>query len=550
MNGRGSKVEFRLNATAVMQEAAKLREEDQRRELLESRILPPSCNLDPLFPPLSIREYEAMERDRGKYLLYMTALFAATAKVISQRTTMKEEDVLLRYFVLGPGLGRLISFCVEAARHFGVGFQVHALEANPRSVEFLKQRFKSEQEDGLVVLHPPCTLHAAAVSLSYQEGNQEQEAIANEELPSSLLPHLQSFDIIVAEVLGSFGDNEFLPELMHRANRLFAKSDGSAITIPSWWATYVAPIHSPSLYDTVIQQAKRLATTYKQRARNMGRKQPPTKKQKSRHGNEVENAVQAQEQHEEERDKRCTSEREEEESEEKVKEEEEAIHKRLQRFYVTALPPDAYFLAQPKMLYSFDCTVTPQTTYAGSVAFSIDSSSSLPSCHHHSNGELVVHGFVGYFRCGLFEDLHIDSIQGSSTQNTYHWESFFFPLVQPIPFPSVKDREGNDSSSPPYKTQLTTIQLQLFRQTEHLPQSPFLQRSSSSSTFSSAAASNIEKEPQKEKEREYNEEEKEELVVRRMAVWYEWQVSHRSGNVVTSNTILHNMGGKHHCLYL
>lgn len=82
---------------------------------------------------------------------------------------------------------------------------------------FLGKRFESEIGAGRIVLHQPFTLlHSTETS----------------DLPASLLEHVHSFDIIVAEVrnvavmlaealsltssaflqlLGSFGDNEFLP---------------------------------------------------------------------------------------------------------------------------------------------------------------------------------------------------------------------------------------------------------------------------------------------------------------------------------------------------
>ena len=55
-------------------------------------------------------------------------------------------------------------------------------------------------------------------------------------------------DIIVSELLGSFGDNELSPECLHSAENLF-KPD--AISIPSSYTSWIGPLHSSKLYNEV-----------------------------------------------------------------------------------------------------------------------------------------------------------------------------------------------------------------------------------------------------------------------------------------------------------
>ncbi len=55
-------------------------------------------------------------------------------------------------------------------------------------------------------------------------------------------------DIVVSELLGSFGDNELSPECLYDAQHLF-KPD--AISIPCSYTSFVGPLQSAKLYQEV-----------------------------------------------------------------------------------------------------------------------------------------------------------------------------------------------------------------------------------------------------------------------------------------------------------
>ncbi|XP_006823171.2 protein arginine N-methyltransferase 5-like, partial [Saccoglossus kowalevskii] len=55
-------------------------------------------------------------------------------------------------------------------------------------------------------------------------------------------------DIIVSELLGSFGDNELSPECLDGA-QIFLKDDG--ISIPRQYTSYLSPVSSHKLYNEV-----------------------------------------------------------------------------------------------------------------------------------------------------------------------------------------------------------------------------------------------------------------------------------------------------------
>ena len=56
-------------------------------------------------------------------------------------------------------------------------------------------------------------------------------------------------DIIVSELLGSFGDNELSPECLDGAQR-FLKPDG--ISIPVSYTSFLAPLSTPKLWIDIL----------------------------------------------------------------------------------------------------------------------------------------------------------------------------------------------------------------------------------------------------------------------------------------------------------
>jgi hypothetical protein len=82
-------------------------------------------------------------------------------------------------------------------------------------------------------------------------GGQQQ----GEAAPVEAAPFVGRCHIAVAELLGSFGCNEFLPELMSTmASTFLIPSDPGdsnkarkSVLIPRDWTTWVTPIHCPSV---------------------------------------------------------------------------------------------------------------------------------------------------------------------------------------------------------------------------------------------------------------------------------------------------------------
>lgn len=124
-------------------------------------------------------------------------------------------------------------YCFEAARNAGVQAHVLMLESNEQAVAALKHRFAAALADASAVLVHftllPDTTPAA--------------------LPPNCQPFLRSCSFLVSELLGVAGDNEFMPELLAAARRLFLTRSG--LCLPETYTLWVAPLQCPTLHAAV-----------------------------------------------------------------------------------------------------------------------------------------------------------------------------------------------------------------------------------------------------------------------------------------------------------
>ncbi|EDO32564.1 predicted protein [Nematostella vectensis] len=220
--------------------AIELCKEDELNEKEKFGSLLPCRKLSPLEPFIKLEEYFMLERDRGKYLLYMAAIDSAVHQILASRPNTRSSVV--KCLVLGPGLGRLIAFCLDACKQQGANAVVHVLEANPSAVEFLRKQF-GDLLGKTVYIYDPFIFHP---DLSVKD------------LPEPFHALYRSFDIITSELLGCFGDDEFLPELTASLYNLFLHPT-KGIPIPQSWSTYVVPITSALTVDHLKNHKKSLS---------------------------------------------------------------------------------------------------------------------------------------------------------------------------------------------------------------------------------------------------------------------------------------------------
>ncbi|EAY18342.1 capsuleen, putative [Trichomonas vaginalis G3] len=161
-----------------------------------------SFPLLPLENDLNSMQYQKLEFDTAKYDLYEEF----TRKALE----MKGPDAYVA--IVGAGRGPIVDRAVKAGAK-----NVIIVEKNVSAVILLKQRLEREW---------PSTY-------KLYEGDMR-----NVKLPFQI-------DIIVSELLGSFGDNELCPECLYGCNRFLSKD---AISIPQNLKSFLVPINSHYLW--------------------------------------------------------------------------------------------------------------------------------------------------------------------------------------------------------------------------------------------------------------------------------------------------------------
>ncbi|PKU63943.1 protein arginine N-methyltransferase 5 isoform X1 [Dendrobium catenatum] len=174
--------------------------------------------LQPLMDNLEAQTYETFEKDTVKYNQYQRAVCKALLDRVSDEQASSSNTVLM---VVGAGRGPLVRASLQAAEEVGRKIKVYAVEKNPNAVVTLHSLIKLEGWESIVTV----------ISCDMRCWDAPEKA-----------------DILVSELLGSFGDNELSPECLDGAQR-FLKPDG--ISIPSSYTSYLQPITTTKLYNDV-----------------------------------------------------------------------------------------------------------------------------------------------------------------------------------------------------------------------------------------------------------------------------------------------------------
>ena len=177
------------------------------------------CPLQPLMDNLESQTYEVFEKDPVKYAKYEEAMTAAMTDMIAEGDRLTKELVVI---VVGAGRGPLVRAALNASQTSGRRIRVFAVEKNPNAVVTLQQRELEVWGDKVKV-----------IPSDMRDWNPPEKDYA---------------DILVSELLGSFGDNELSPECLDGAQN-FLKPTG--ISIPYSYTSYIGPLQSSKLYNEV-----------------------------------------------------------------------------------------------------------------------------------------------------------------------------------------------------------------------------------------------------------------------------------------------------------
>lgn len=177
------------------------------------------CPLQPLMDNLESQTYEVFEKDPVKYNRYQEAIRQA---LIDRIPEDKKDSVVTVLMVVGAGRGPLVRASFAASQACGRRIKVYAVEKNPNAVVTLLTLKQEEWGDKVTVV--------------------------SSDMRNWVAP--EKADMLVSELLGSFGDNELSPECLDGAQR-YLKDDG--ISIPMSYTSYLAPLSSAKLHYEVSQ---------------------------------------------------------------------------------------------------------------------------------------------------------------------------------------------------------------------------------------------------------------------------------------------------------
>jgi protein arginine N-methyltransferase 5 len=191
--------------------------------------------LQPLKDHLEFSMYETFEKDPVKYSKYQEAIYLALKDGLASME-VGTSPRLITIAVAGAGRGPLVMKAIQAFKQLqappsDLVVKVYAIEKNPSAVIYLESMARHNAEwRGIVSV---VQTDARNIKLSQLDGNQ--------------------IDIVVSELLGSFGDNELSPECL---DPLLASDccKTTTVSIPMQCTAYLAPVASARLHaDAKLQ---------------------------------------------------------------------------------------------------------------------------------------------------------------------------------------------------------------------------------------------------------------------------------------------------------
>lgn len=222
--------------------------ESQQTPLPESAVLTSfqdwlQSPLQPLADNLESATYEVFEVDQFKYDQYEAAVTRALSdwKELGLPTS---KDGVVVMAVAGSGRGPLVTRALRAAERTGVAAEVWAVEKNPAAYVYL---LRQNQE-----------VWGGRVTVVKTDMRAWKGPVVSESAETG--PVYGKVDILISELLGSFGDNELCPECLDGIQDVLAKPHG--ISVPSSYTSHISPISAPKIYADILGRSATKATAF------------------------------------------------------------------------------------------------------------------------------------------------------------------------------------------------------------------------------------------------------------------------------------------------
>lgn len=188
--------------------------------------------LQPLSDNLESATYEMFEGDPVKYNLYEEAMFQAMSdwKALGKPTSSLNAAAPgeLVVTVAGAGRGPLVTRALRASERSGVPVQLWAVEKNQNAYVYLLR-----QNAG------PWRGRVRVVKTDMRDWLGPTPDSGDGSVRTKV-------DLLVTELLGSFGDNELSPECIDGIQRHVARPHG--LSIPESYTAWLSPIATPKIH--------------------------------------------------------------------------------------------------------------------------------------------------------------------------------------------------------------------------------------------------------------------------------------------------------------
>jgi len=199
--------------------------------------------LQPLTDNLENMTYEVFEKDPVKYDAYEEAIRRALRDWVKEGKAASGPSGRVVVTVAGAGRGPLVTRALRASEAEGVEIDMWAVEKNPNAYVLL-QRHNVEDWDHQVTI-------VQSDMRSWKGPWRPSGADVNGN-PSPQGEH-GHIDILISELLGSFGDNELSPECLDGILHLLNPTHG--ISIPLNYTAFLTPLAAPKLHQEISSRA-------------------------------------------------------------------------------------------------------------------------------------------------------------------------------------------------------------------------------------------------------------------------------------------------------
>ncbi|ETI21148.1 hypothetical protein G647_07492 [Cladophialophora carrionii CBS 160.54] len=244
------------------------------QDYLQAPLQPLSVNLESI-------TYEAFEKDPIKYAWYERAVARALHDWIEQAKPTSNPDGRVVVAVVGAGRGPLVTRALKASEDVGVEIDMWVLEKNPNAFVLLQRHnettwkgrvnlVKSDMRTWRGPIRPATKSAPNRIYNTVPEDDTDNKGVKPDisltqpsstgsttlntidllgTAPETTTPTPYKIDILISELLGSFGDNELSPECLDGVQHLL--NPGHGISIPASYTAHITPIAAPKLYADI-----------------------------------------------------------------------------------------------------------------------------------------------------------------------------------------------------------------------------------------------------------------------------------------------------------